>query len=671
MTSSDPSRTTQATSASPAAPSSGSAQGEPGTAATVVTGKAATAATVVASSGATDAATVITRAVEPVRAPDATRVADGAPALPAGVPTQIGGVTLARVLGSGAMGDVYLGRHATMDIDVAVKLMKVAGGSGEAERFLKEVRAAARIAHPNVIQVLHAGNEDGRLFLVMELVTGGDVAQLIRREGRVPWRRAVELMIQAGEGLGAAHRAGIVHRDVKPANFLLTTRGADARLKVADLGLAKLHQQQHQQASDIDLTQAGTVMGTPAYMAPEQAVDARRAGPPADVYALGVSLFQLLSGRLPFQAETSNAMLLAHANQPVPDLRAIATDVPESVVEAVRRMLAKSPEARPHDGDAAASELRAALAAADGPAASPAAVAPASPALAAAGGARAWIVLAVIAAALVVAGLAGGMRASAHAGAGGMRGQGPDATPTDVAPMAGAPAAGVARDAVAAADPWQSPTRASFVLANDALAAVAGSIESALLEARVLLVERAQLDQVMLKEIGLAQGDRVDLSTAVQAGKLVGAHVALLVRPANERVNLRVVLIQSGEMVGSDVVDADAAPSRALTLMRRALAQLPVQARLERDATGAWHVSAGRNHGVAVGDRFTIYAAPITAEVAPAEKPGSAPGVMPVVVPGAMTAVATVDAVEATSATVTLAGSPPAQLPALARRLAP
>ncbi|MBA2480227.1 MAG: protein kinase, partial [Planctomycetes bacterium] len=277
---SDPSRT------APASPTGSAAvppASEPATAATLVAGPS-TAATQVATSGPAEAATVVTHGID---------------ALPPGAPKEIGGVRLRRVLGKGAMGEVYLGRHATMDVDVAVKLMTTAAGDGE--RFLQEVRTAAKISHPNVVQVLNAGTQDGHLFLVMELVTGGDVAQLVRRDGRVPWRRAVDLMTQAAEGLGAAHRAGIVHRDVKPANFLLTgPLAGEGRLKVADLGLAK-----HQHATDVELTQAGVVMGTPAYMAPEQAVDSRRAGPPADIYALGVSLFHLLSGRLPYEAPST------------------------------------------------------------------------------------------------------------------------------------------------------------------------------------------------------------------------------------------------------------------------------------------------------------------------------------------------------------------------------
>ncbi|MBA3700798.1 MAG: protein kinase [Planctomycetes bacterium] len=605
---------------------------------------AATAATQIAGTGSAAATQVAD--LNPSSAPGtAPTVVAGSPPvadLPAGTPREIGGVHLVRVLGKGAMGEVYLGRHRTMDIDVAVKLMMERPGN-DADRFLQEVRAAARISHAHVIQVMNAGVEQGRLFLVMELVTGGDVSQLIKREGRLPWRRAVDLAIQAAEGLGAAHRAGIVHRDVKPANFLLT---GDGKLKVADLGMAK-----RQQSGDVELTQSGVIMGTPAYMAPEQAIDTRRAGPPADVYALGVALFHLLCGRLPFQAETSNAMLLAHANQPVPDVRTLAADVPEDVVGLVTRLLDKEPSKRPVDGNAAAAELRAVLAAhPDGVAVK-----------------RAGVPIGVIViAAMVIAGVLGFVLTRPWSSA-------PTTTTTTVTadimppstttattsavPAAAAPsdvktiATSVVKPPALAIDPWQSPTRAVFVLSGDPQSIDAATIESALITAKVLLVERAVLDQAVLKEVTLAQNGQVDVASAVRAGKLVGGHVALLVRRADDKLALRSVLIETGELVGSQVVLPTAAGETATTLVTAALSMLPAQGRLSREPDNTWVISLGRQHGLSLDDRFKVLAGDVAA-------------------PGSPVAVATIERVGATSATVTVAGTPPQNLPALVTRIA-
>jgi len=603
----------------------------------------ATAATLIAS---TTPATVLA-ATAPTWAPATapTVIAGSPPAavLPPGTPAEIGGVRLIRVLGKGAMGEVYLGRHRTMDVDVAVKLMLQTAGA-DADRFLQEVRAAARISHPHVIQVMNAGLEHDRLFLVMELVTGGDVSQLIKREGRLPWRRALTLAIQAAEGLGAAHRMGIVHRDVKPANFLLT---GDGLLKVADLGMAK-----RQQSGEVELTHSGMVMGTPAYMAPEQAIDTRRAGPPADVYALGVSLFHLLCGRLPFLAETSNAMLLAHANNPIPDVRTLAKNVPAEVVALVTRLLDKEPNKRPADGNAAAAELRAVLTG------QPTAAAPVPSTITHRHMLIAMIVIAV-AVGLIIRPLWSSTSAAPVAPA--MIDHGPapasgatalviPASTTSVTAKPTAP--GVVTPPAVPSDPWQTPTRAVFVLSSDPQSIDASAIESALINAKILLVERAVLDQAVLKEVTLVQNGQVDVASAVRAGKLVGGHVALLVRRADDKLALRSVLIETGELVGSQVVAPTAGGETATTLVSTALGLLPAQGRLSREVDNTWTISLGRQHGLSVGDRFKVLSGEAAA-------------------PGPPVAIATVERVSAISASVAVAGTPPSMLPALVTRIAP
>ena len=614
---------------------------------------AATAKTMPQSAGPRSAATTQFADHSPSSAPGTapTVIAGSAPesVLPPGTPSEIGGVHLVRILGKGAMGEVYLGRHHTMDVDVAVKLMMQTAGS-DADRFLQEVRAAARITHPHVIQVMNAGSEHGRLFLVMELVTGGDVSQLIKRAGRLPWRHAVELMIQAAEGLGAAHRAGIVHRDVKPANFLLTS---DGKLKVADLGMAK-----RQHCSDVELTHTGVIMGTPAYMAPEQALDTRRAGPPADVYALGVTLFHLLCGRLPFQAESSHAMLLAHANQPVPDVSTLTRDVPLNVVALVTRMLDKDPGKRPADGHAAASALRALIT-------TLAVNTPPSTATVS----RQPMFMLLIAAIVLVIGVVVGQNvlnsaASASNTAKPLADESaalatPATTPAAQVPPTAttnapvhSPSATPPALPVVVTDPWQTPTRAVFVLSSDPQSLDAATIESALINAKILLVERAMFDQAVLKEITLAQNGQVNADSAVRAGKLVGGHVALLAQRVADQLALRAVLIETGELVGSQVVDPANGGDTAMTLVNAALGMLPAQGRLRREVDDTWTISLGRHHGLSVGARLKVLVGdPST--------------------PGLPVAVATITDVSATSATVTVAGTPPATLPALVTRIAP
>ncbi|MBA3710769.1 MAG: serine/threonine protein kinase, partial [Planctomycetes bacterium] len=253
----------------------------------------------------------------------------------------LGGVRLLSVIGTGGMGQVYLGHHLTLNIEVAVKVIK--DGLSSAKRFQREAELSARVIHENVVRVYHAGVENESLFLVQEFIDGRNLKQVLRDDGRLPWRRALDIALQAARGLAAAHAAGIVHRDVKPSNLMITARGG---VKVTDLGLAR-HLFQ-----ELDDTQTGAVLGTPAYMAPEQAKDSRSADQRCDVYSLGVTLFQMLAGEVPFAKVGHTSMLLAHIHDPVPDIRARVADLPEGVARLVHSMLAKAPERRPADGGA-------------------------------------------------------------------------------------------------------------------------------------------------------------------------------------------------------------------------------------------------------------------------------------------------------------------------------
>lgn len=204
------------------------------------------------------------------------------------LPAQIGGHPVLRVLGSGAMGRVYLARHERLGIEVAIKVL-LDRDPDLLGRFEREAEVMARTKHPNVLEVYEAGLNGGAPYLVMEYCPGQDLAQLSRERGALPPEEAATLVAAAARGLAAVHAAGAIHRDVKPANLLLTPEG---KLKVADFGLARA-------GLGRTLTQTGVVMGTPAFMAPEQLRDARLVDARSDVYALGAVLFQLLSGRPP------------------------------------------------------------------------------------------------------------------------------------------------------------------------------------------------------------------------------------------------------------------------------------------------------------------------------------------------------------------------------------
>ncbi len=267
---------------------------------------------------------------------------------------EIAGCRIEAVAGRGGMGIVYRATQLSLGRPVAVKLIAPdrAGDPGFRERFERESRVAAAIDHPNVIPVYAAGEEGGHLYLVMRYVKGTDLQGLLARERRLPGEQVAAIAGQVGAALDAAHAVGLVHRDVKPANVLLS--GEHAYL--ADFGLSQVV------GSDTRLTSTGQWIGTVDFMAPEQfsgaEVDAR-----ADVYALGCVLYVALTGETPYPRGTVPATMLAHMHDPPPLPTATAADVPAGFDRVIARALAKDPERRyPSAGDLG----RAALAAAEG-----------------------------------------------------------------------------------------------------------------------------------------------------------------------------------------------------------------------------------------------------------------------------------------------------------------
>jgi len=258
---------------------------------------------------------------------------------------------LERRLGIGGMSTVQLALDRRLERHVAVKLLAehLADDPAFVSRFRREALAAARLVHPNVVQVFDFGFDEAahQHFIVMEYVSGHSCAELLRERGHLDVQEAVEILVQACRGLDYAHRNGVVHRDVKPGNLL---RSDDGVVKLADFGIAKATEQS-------SITQVGSVLGTAAYLAPEQA-RGEDAGPRADLYSLGVVAYQLLSGRLPYEATSLSELALKQQRELPLRLDELNPDVPATLADAVAMALALEPGGRPADAAAFERHLR-------------------------------------------------------------------------------------------------------------------------------------------------------------------------------------------------------------------------------------------------------------------------------------------------------------------------
>ncbi|MEH3077997.1 MAG: serine/threonine-protein kinase [Quadrisphaera sp.] len=241
-------------------------------------------------------------------------------------------------IASGGMGEVWEARDELLGRTVAVKVLRseLASDAGFLARFRTEARNSARLAHPAIAATYDYGESDGSAWLVMELVPGEPLSDLLATQHSVEPRRAMRIIASAASGLAAAHEAGIVHRDVKPGNLLVTPTGG---VKVTDFGIARA-------AAEAPLTATGQVMGTAAYLSPEQATGRRDLTPAVDVYALGVVAHEMLAGQRPFTGESQVAIALAQVNDPPPPL---PSSVPAGARALVDACLAKDPHARPRD----------------------------------------------------------------------------------------------------------------------------------------------------------------------------------------------------------------------------------------------------------------------------------------------------------------------------------
>jgi serine/threonine-protein kinase len=258
-------------------------------------------------------------------------------------PARLGPYEIRSTIGAGGMGVVYLAWDARLRRSVALKTLHstFAQDAVARERFLREARAVAAISHPNVTQIYDIGEDEGRPYFAMEYLEGRSVQDLLDELGSVDPELAVSIARQTAAGLKAAAERGIVHRDVKPSNLFLAK---DGTLKVTDFGLAK------QLVADSKLTSDGQFFGTPNYIAPEQA-SGGRADARSDIYSLGATMYEMLTGKPPFVGESPVTVVMQHLRDPVPPLRQSNPDVPIPLAGLIHKMLSKSPSARPQDYD--------------------------------------------------------------------------------------------------------------------------------------------------------------------------------------------------------------------------------------------------------------------------------------------------------------------------------
>lgn len=288
----------------------------------------------------------------------------------------VGGYEIKKMLGAGGMGAVCLARQISLDRDVALKILPggLAANPEFLARFTREALSAAQLTHHNVIQVYDVGSDKDIHYISMEFVRGDNLGNIVRRDGRLTPDDAAGFVLQAARGLRYAHERGIIHRDIKPDNIMVNDQGI---VKIADMGLAKMRTTRGEDDEAIpaaggdrrnilerargDITLANAAMGTPAYMAPEQARDAGKVDHRADIYSLGCTLYYLIAGKPPFSGSTAFEIISKHEREPLPPLEAEVGKLPPAYSAIVRKMTAKRPEDRYSSLDEVIQDLEAAL----------------------------------------------------------------------------------------------------------------------------------------------------------------------------------------------------------------------------------------------------------------------------------------------------------------------
>ncbi|MEM9420156.1 MAG: serine/threonine-protein kinase [Planctomycetota bacterium] len=265
---------------------------------------------------------------------------------------RLGKFRLLSLLGQGAMGKVFLAEDTTLQRQVALKVVAVSKddpkAQAKAQQFIREARAAAKINHPHIVNVLEIDQQNDLLYIAMDLVQGGDVKQLIKNSGRIDPAKACDLAADAADALAYGHRLGVIHRDVKPSNLMLTREG---RCKLADFGLADLGD------PNDDFRMPDGIIGTPSTIAPEVA-RGQPALPASDQYSLGCTVWHMLTGQPIFSGKNVREVLVKQANEPTPSLAELCPDLPDALIHGIETALAKDPEARHADCEVFARLLR-------------------------------------------------------------------------------------------------------------------------------------------------------------------------------------------------------------------------------------------------------------------------------------------------------------------------
>jgi len=266
-------------------------------------------------------------------------------AVPEGIPPEIGQCRIEKKIGEGGMGSVYLGRHKTLDIARAIKLLPKHIELKDPEysqRFFREARIAARLRHPNLVQVHECGAENEFYYLIMDYVQGPTCKELVEQKGRLPWREAVDIARQVALGLKHALSEGVFQSQGTPGNIIIDV---DHTARLTDMGLAK-----ETTTSATGLTRSGASLGTPYYMSPEQINSARDVGFQTDIYSLGATLYHMVCGTVPYTGTTFEVMT-KQVREPMPPPKEHVPSLPDALSDVLRKMMAKSPENRYSDYD--------------------------------------------------------------------------------------------------------------------------------------------------------------------------------------------------------------------------------------------------------------------------------------------------------------------------------
>jgi serine/threonine-protein kinase len=269
----------------------------------------------------------------------------------------LGRYQIEKELGRGAMGMVYLGKDPKIGRTVAIKTMALSQEFDASEvdevksRFFREAETAGKLAHPNIVTIYDAGDEHDLAYIAMEFIKGHDLVRYVKPDGLMPVKNVLRLIADAADALDYAHLQNVVHRDIKPANLMLLTD--EGKIKVTDFGVARL--------TDTSKTKTGTVLGTPSYMSPEQ-LSGKRVDGRSDLFSLGVTLYQLLTGSLPFIADSMTSLMYRIANEPHAAPTSLRADLPACADLVLDKALQKDAEMRYQRGSEMARDLRACLA---------------------------------------------------------------------------------------------------------------------------------------------------------------------------------------------------------------------------------------------------------------------------------------------------------------------